>query len=162
MPPPATGPQRDAPLSMRNPVPTVDVIISHPGRGIVLVKRRFPPFGWALPGGFVDYGETVEHAAKREAKEETGLEVQLDDLVGVYSDPSRDARLHTISTVFAARCADPDALRGGDDAEEALFFPLDALPELAFDHSVIIQDFAGRFAVRYGIAPTPTPDTPTL
>lgn len=137
----------------RNPFPTVDVIIAHPGKGIVLVKRRFPPLGWALPGGFVDYGESVEHAARREALEETGLETTLCDLVGVYSDPSRDERLHTISTVFAARCADPDALRGGDDAAEARFFSLDALPALAFDHGAIIQDFTGRFAAQYGVAP---------
>lgn len=137
----------------RNPLPTVDVVITHPGKGIVLVRRRFPPLGWALPGGFVEYGESVEHAAKREALEETGLETTLDTLVGVYSDPARDERMHTISTVFAARCADPGAIRGGDDAAEARFFSLDALPELAFDHGAIIQDFAGRFAKRYGVAP---------
>lgn len=165
MPTTATGSQHCASLpTHRNPVPTVDIIISHPGRGIVLVKRRFPPYGWALPGGFVDYGETVENAARREAKEETGIEVLLGDLVGVYSDPSRDARLHTISTVFAARCVDPDTLQSGDDAAEALFFPLNGLPELAFDHGAIVQDYAGRFAAQYGVAPpeTPTSDTRTL
>lgn len=147
--------QCGAPIAAhKNPFPTVDVIIAHPGRGIVLVERRFPPLGWALPGGFVDYGESVEDAARREAGEETGLDVELGDLVGVYSDPSRDERLHTISTVFAARCADPNAVKGGDDAARARFFPLDALPGLAFDHAAIVRDFAMRFAERYGLTST--------
>lgn len=137
----------------KNPLPTVDVVIAHPGMGIVLVKRRYPPLGWALPGGFVDYGETVESAALREAKEETGLDVALGDLLGVYSDPSRDSRLHTISTVFAARCSEPDRIKGGDDASEARFFLLNALPELAFDHRLILKHFASSLAALYGVAP---------
>lgn len=130
----------------RNPVPTVDVVIYHPEKGVVLVKRKNPPHGWALPGGFVDYGETVEHAAKRETLEETSLAVDLSGLVGVYSDPRRDSRLHTISTVFAGRTENPDEIRGGDDAAEARFFPLDALPQpLAFDHACILDDFINRY-----------------
>lgn len=153
--------QCGAPLAaQRNPLPTVDVIIACPGRGIALVKRRFPPLGWALPGGFVDYGETIEHAARREANEETGLDATLGDLVGVYSDPSRDERAHTISVVYAARCGNPDAIRGGDDAAEARFFPLDALPELAFDHAAIVKDFAGRFGERYGLDAPGAADSP--
>lgn len=138
---------RDVPWAAerRNPVPTVDVLIYHPERGLVLVKRKNPPYGWALPGGFVDYGETVEEAAVREAREETALEVRLTALLGVYSNPARDSRLHTISTVFTGAAENPGALCGGDDAQEARFFALDALPEpLAFDHDRIVRDFVAR------------------
>ena len=88
-------------MSYRNPTPTVDIIIHKDGK-ILLIKRKNPPFGWALPGGFVDEGETVEQAAIREAKEETGLDVQLETLLYVYSDPRRDMRQHTLSIVFTA------------------------------------------------------------
>ncbi len=126
----------------RAPSPTVDVVVYDPLRGIVLIRRRNEPPGWALPGGFVDYGETVEQAAVREAREETGLSVVLTGLLGVYSDPARDARRHTISTVFTARAPDTETLRGGDDAAEAIFFLPDALPSpLAFDHGIILADF---------------------
>ena len=126
----------------RNPVPTVDVVIFIPGQGVVLIARKNPPPGWALPGGFVDYGETVERAAVREAFEETGLEVTLTGILGVYSDPGRDERMHTISVVYTARAADPTTLNAGDDAREARVFPLDALPaKLAFDHGQILKDF---------------------
>ena len=126
----------------RIPSPTVDAVIYHPDLGIVLVRRKNAPIGWALPGGFVEYGETVEQAAVREVKEETGLDVRLTGLLGVYSDPARDARKHTISTVFTAVAADPANIAGGDDAAEARYFPLRALPEdVVFDHGKIIDDF---------------------
>jgi 8-oxo-dGTP diphosphatase len=126
----------------RNPVPTVDVII-RAGGGIVLVRRKHPPLGWALPGGFVDVGETLEAAAVREAREETGLAVRLARQFHTYSDPARDPRQHTISTVFLA---DADGLpRGGDDAAEARVFLDGDLPPLVFDHAQIIADYlAGR------------------
>lgn len=124
------------------PLPTADMVIYDEERGIVLVKRRYPPLGWALPGGFVDYGEKVEDAARREAMEETGLDVPISGLVGVFSDPARDKRKHTISTVFWGRPNNPEAIKGGDDAAEARFFPLGALPEsIAFDHKEIIDIF---------------------
>jgi 8-oxo-dGTP diphosphatase len=123
----------------RNPAPTVDVVIALPGDRVVLVARRFPPLGWALPGGFVEEGETVEAAAVREAAEETGLAVTLTDLVGVYSDPRRDARKHTMSTVFLGRAAGEP--RGGDDAAEARAFGWGELPApLCFDHAEILAD----------------------
>src|SRR5688572_32663625 len=104
------------------PLLTVDVVIEVPaaaGRtGIVLIERRNVPHGWALPGGFVDVGETVEHAAKREAREETGLRVRNLRLLGVYSDPKRDRRGHTVSAVFVCRASGTP--RGADDAKRAL------------------------------------------
>ena len=124
----------------RNPKPTVDCIIELPGDRIVLIRRKNPPFGWALPGGFVDEGESLDHAAVREAKEETGLEVTLVEQFFTYSDPARDPRHHTISTVFLAK-AEGDPV-GADDAEEARATPLDALPEeLCFDHGTILADY---------------------
>lgn len=124
--------------SHKNPTPTVDIIIQING-GIVLVKRRFPPLGWALPGGFVDYGESLEQAAIREAKEETGLDVCLLEQLHTYSDPNRDQRLHTISTVFIATAQGQP--KGGDDAAEALVFFQNSMPQLAFDHAQILADF---------------------
>lgn len=123
----------------RNPIPTVDIIIEY-SAGIVLVARKNPPHGWALPGGFVDYGESVEQAAEREAREETGLEVKDLRMFHVYSDPERDPRFHTITTVFVARGDDvPEA---GDDAREARVFGLDNLPEpIVFDHAKILEDY---------------------
>jgi 8-oxo-dGTP diphosphatase len=135
------------------PFLTVDVLIAHPGMGIVLVERRFEPLGWALPGGFVEPGESVEAAALREGLEETGLVLQLRELLGVYSDPRRDPRMHTVSAVFIARTKTPEAIKGGDDAARARFFPLSALPETAFDHMKIIGDFHRRFAKKYEVLP---------
>lgn len=125
----------------RNPAPTVDIIIHAADRGIVLVERRNPPPGWALPGGFVEYGESCEAAAVREAREETGLDVVLTGLVGVYSDPARDPRGHTMSVVYSAQALDIGRLAAGDDAGRAVFYALDALPSLAFDHGRIVRDF---------------------
>jgi len=126
----------------RNPYPTVDIIIELPG-GIVLVRRKNPPPGWALPGGFVDYGESAERAALREAREETGLEVTLTDLLGVYSRADRDPRFHTISSVYIAAAGEGAVPEGGDDAAQARVFGLDSLPgEIAFDHRQVIADYA--------------------
>ncbi len=124
----------------RNPFPTVDIIIEFES-GIILIERRNEPLGWALPGGFVDYGESLEAAAVREAREETSLEISNLRLLGCYSDPARDERMHTISTVFIATgrgipCA-------ADDAQNLAIFRLDSLPEqLCFDHARIIADYA--------------------
>ncbi len=126
----------------RNPIPTADVLIHVPGRGVVLIERANPPHGWALPGGFIDYGESAEEAAVREAKEETGLEVRLTGLLGVYSKPGRDPRHHTLTVVYMAEALDPEKLNAGDDAAMAAFWPLDELPQqVAFDHLEIIEDF---------------------
>ncbi len=124
----------------RNPFPTVDIIIELDKHGIVLIKRKNPPFGWAIPGGFVDYGESLESAALREAREETGLDVELLYQLGAYSDPERDPRHHTISVVFVARATgEPKA---ADDAEDVGVFDPNSLPEqLAFDHAKILQDY---------------------
>ncbi len=123
----------------RNPAPTVDAVILLPGDRVVLVRRQNPPHGWALPGGFVDEGERLDAAAAREAREETGLDVRLLEQFHAYSDPSRDPRRHTISTVYlAAAEGEP---RGGDDAAEARAFPWTALPSpIVFDHGTILAD----------------------
>jgi ADP-ribose pyrophosphatase YjhB (NUDIX family) len=130
----------------RNPFPTVDIIIEME-EGILLIRRKNPPYGWALPGGFVDYGETLEAAAIREAKEETSLDVELISQIGAYSDPSRDPRHHTISVVFRAR-SKSDRPRAADDAAEIAVFDWDNLPhDMAFDHDRILLDyFAGKQA----------------
>jgi len=120
------------------PSPTVDVVLLLPGDRVVLVERRFPPLGWALPGGFVDLGETLEAAAVREAREETGLTARLLDLVGCYSDPRRDARRHTVTTAFLATAVGEP--QGGDDAARARAFGWDELPPLCFDHAEILAD----------------------
>jgi len=126
-------------MTYRNPFPTVDIIISI-GTSIVLIERRNPPHGWALPGGFVDYGESLEEAAIREAQEETGLKVENLRQFRAYSDPDRDPRQHTISMVFTAEATGtPEA---GDDAQNACLFPLDNLPTpLCFDHALILDDY---------------------
>ena len=122
----------------RNPVPTVDIIIETQG-GIVLIQRKNPPLGWAIPGGFVDYGESLEQAARREALEETGLEVHRLQQLHTYSDPSRDPRQHTISTVFIAQAQGPP--KAGDDAAHAQIFTQKTLPPLVFDHAKILKDY---------------------
>ncbi len=122
----------------RNPVPTVDIIIEV-GEEIVLIKRKNPPYGWALPGGFVDYGESYEQAALREAAEETGLTVQNLIQFHTYSDPNRDPRQHTASTVFIGQAHDRP--KAGDDAAEARLFSAASLPALVFDHDRIVADY---------------------
>jgi 8-oxo-dGTP diphosphatase len=128
----------------RNPVPTVDILIEltqGPDAGkLVLIERRNPPLGWAIPGGFVDYGESVEQAAVREAQEETSLEVELLELLGVYSDPRRDPRMHTLSVAFCARSAGEP--RAADDARGVGLFGLEEIPApLCFDHAAIVADY---------------------
>jgi 8-oxo-dGTP diphosphatase len=123
----------------RNPKPTVDVVILLADDRVVLIERRNEPRGWALPGGFVDEGETLDAAAAREAREETGLEVELTEQFHAYSDPRRDPRGHTISTVFIGRAAGQP--QGADDAARAEAFAWTALPSpLVFDHAEILAD----------------------
>ncbi len=136
-----------APWSGRYRVPavTVDLIIEMEGSGVVLVKRKNPPHGWALPGGYVDYGESLEQAAVREAREETGLRIELKRQLHTYSDPSRDPRRHTVTTVFVATARGPAS--AGDDAEAVSVFPWEEIPDqMAFDHAEILQHYrAGRW-----------------
>ncbi len=140
-------------MAHRNPAPTVDIIIElvdRPHRPIVLIERLNPPEGWAIPGGFVDYGESVETAAKREANEETGLQVELVEQFHVYSAPDRDPRQHTLSVVFLATAqGEPNV---GDDAKNLGFFEPWRIPtNLCFDHDQVLRDY---FRYRnYGIRP---------
>jgi 8-oxo-dGTP diphosphatase len=141
-------------VNYRNPAPTVDIIIAlidRPHMPIVLIERRNLPHGWAIPGGFVDYGESLEAAAKREAREETGLEIELISQFHFYSDPDRDLRRHTISAVFLAEAtgepkADDDAINLG------LFHAWEMPTPLCFDHAQILQDY-WRYRL-YGIRPS--------
>ncbi len=129
-------------MRYKNPIPTADIIIEHKG-GIVLIKRKNPPRGWALPGGFVDYGESLESAAIREAKEETGLKVKLIRQFHTYSDPKRDPRRHTITTVFIAK--GKGNKKAGDDATMVETFRKDNLPSpVVFDHKKILNDYFSR------------------
>lgn len=124
----------------QNPFPTVDVIIELNERGIILVRRKNPPCGWAIPGGFVDYGESLEDAAIRESKEETGLDVILRKQLHTYSRPDRDPRHHTITTVFIARASGTPV--AADDAAEIGIFTKENLPSpLMFDHEQILADY---------------------
>jgi ADP-ribose pyrophosphatase YjhB (NUDIX family) len=133
----------------RNPLPAVDIIIEHEG-GIIFVERKNPPLGWALPGGFIEYGESAEDAAVREAFEETGLKVELRKLLSVYSDPQRDPRQHVISITFIAKAT--GTLQAGDDAAKAKVYSLDNLPNnLVFDHADIIKDYF--YFTKYGFVP---------
>ena len=128
----------------KNPYPTVDIIIeierNNGNHGIVLIKRKNPPYGWAIPGGFVDYGESLEQAALREAKEETSLDIRLIKQLHTYSDPNRDPRKHTISTVFIAEAEGQPAAQ--DDAAEIGIFSRHEIDfALAFDHEKILCDY---------------------
>jgi 8-oxo-dGTP diphosphatase len=140
-------------VTYRNPVPTVDIIIEmidRPTRPIVLIERLNPPYGWAIPGGFVDYGESVESAALREAEEETGLVVRLIEQFQVYSAPDRDPRQHTVSVVFLATAEGEPVAQ--DDAKTLQLFDLWQIPKpLCFDHDRILQDY--RYYREYGFRP---------
>ena len=130
-------------MTYRNPTPTVDIIIEladRPHRPIILIERLNPPLGWAIPGGFVDYGELVETAAVREAQEEIGLQVELIEQFHVYSDPNRDPRQHTLSIVFLATATGEP--RAGDDAKNLGIFESWRIPtNLCFDHDKILKDY---------------------
>jgi 8-oxo-dGTP diphosphatase len=127
-------------MGYKNPVSAVDLIIEIEGQGLVLIERLNPPPGWALPGGFVEVGESLEQAAIREAKEETCLNVELLGQFHTYSDPNRDPRMHCISTIFVARATGTP--RAEDDAKSVAIYPKDQLPDvLAFDHRQILKDY---------------------
>lgn len=115
-------------------------LLDYPGRPFVLIERVYPPYGWAIPGGFVDVGESLEHAAIREAKEETSLNVELTSLLGIYSNPQRDPRNHTVTAVYIAQAhGTPIA---ADDAKTYGLFSFDNLPkQLAFDHAQVLEDY---------------------
>lgn len=124
----------------QNPIPTVDIIIEIESKGVILIRRKNPPYGWAMPGGFVDYGESLEEGAMREAKEETNLDVKLIKQFHTYSDPKRDPRHHSISTVYIAK--GKGVPKAKDDAIEIGIFNEWNLPEeIAFDHRSILKDY---------------------
>jgi ADP-ribose pyrophosphatase YjhB (NUDIX family) len=126
----------------KNPFLTVDAIIEL-NDGIILIRRKNPPYGWAIPGGFVDYGESLEDAARREAKEETGLDIDLIRQFHTYSEPGRDPRHHTVSTIFIAKASGTP--KAADDACDVGIFTGDTLPEdIAFDHRKILEDYFSR------------------
>ena len=123
----------------KNPLLTVDAIIEI-GEGIILIERKNPPLGWALPGGFVDYGEMIEDAVRREAKEETGLDISNVRQFHTYSDPKRDLRHHTVTVMFVATASGTP--KAGDDAAKAVIFTRDTLPEnIVFDHKQVLEDY---------------------
>lgn len=129
-------------LRNKRPFPVVDALIKYNQngsfQGIVLVERLNEPKGWALPGGFVEKGESLEQAVVREAQEETGLTIKIEKQFHTYSDPNRDPRLHTISTLFI--CKAEGKLKSGSDAKNAKVFRLDQLPALCFDHGLMVAD----------------------
>ncbi len=126
-------------------------LVDHPGRPIVLIERRYPPHGWAIPGGFMEVGERLEHTAIREAAEETSLSVTLKALLGLYSDPARDPRFHVVTAVFVAEArGTPQA---ADDAKNVGIVAMDAIPtRLAFDHDQVLADYRA-FRDRGCVAP---------
>jgi 8-oxo-dGTP diphosphatase len=128
-------------LAPATPLLTADALILDPARGVVLIRRGHAPFAgmWALPGGFVEIGEPTDSACRREAREETGLEVETVQLLGVYSDPGRDPRGHTVSAIYLCRVVGGE-LAGGDDAAEARWFASIEGIELAFDHARVLAD----------------------
>ncbi len=126
--------------TQQGPFSTVDIIIEFDEEAIVLIERSNPPFGWALPGGFVDYGESLEEAATREAKEETGLDLEELQQFHTYSQARRDPRFHTISTVYIAK--GKGTPKASTDAAALKVFNQKNLPEIiAFDHRKIIEDY---------------------
>lgn len=130
---------------------TIIELIDRPNRPIVLIERRFPPPGFAIPGGFVDIGESLEHAAVREAREETGLDVTLKALLGIYSNPTRDSRGHTVTAVYVAEAS--GTLAAADDAKSVFIAEVDCLPDpLAFDHAMVLDDYR-RFRETGEVAP---------
>jgi len=131
-----------SPAQHKNPIPTTDAVIAGADGRVVLILRKNEPKGWALPGGFVDQGEELGSACKREAKEETNLDVELVAQLFTYSDPRRDPRKHTISTVFACNSRG-GTLEAGDDAVDAKWFAEAEVPwdELCFDHAEILRDY---------------------
>jgi 8-oxo-dGTP diphosphatase len=140
-------------VNHKSPFPAVDIIIEmidRPERPIILIERHHRPYGWAIPGGFMDYGEPAEATARREAMEEIGLEIELVDLLQVYSDPARDERQHTISMVYIATAkGEPKA---GDDAKDAKIINIWEIPNnLCFDHDRILHDYLQYR--NYGIRP---------
>jgi len=138
----------------RNPSPTTDIIIELDSRGIVLIERKFAPFGWAIPGGFIEYGESAEAAAVREAREETGLKVELSVLLGVYSRADRDPRRHTLTVVYVATAEGIPV--AADDAKNVGVFKQEELPEaIAFDHAQILADYFHY--IETGLLPSPAP-----
>lgn len=129
-----------APVTPRLAADVIIELRDRPGRPIVLIERKFPPPGWAIPGGFVEVGETLEQAAVREAREETSLDVRLIALLGCYSDPSRDARGHTVGVVYVGEAGGEP--RAEDDAANVSVFLPGAFPAfMAFDHALILRDY---------------------
>jgi len=131
-------------MNHRSPKITVDGIVIR-NKKILLIQRKNQPFKgkWALPGGFIEYGEKAEDAVIREMFEETGLKTEINKLIGVYSDPDRDPRGHTVTIVYLLDVSG-GVLKGGDDASQADFFDLKCLPDLSFDHDMIVKDFLRR------------------